>query len=173
MGALLGCHNFCSVTESGSAFIPLFSPQPFHAPRVVPVRIWNPYTSATPSPTVGVSSCSQPLPLGSLGSQHSLGIAFQRASPPQCSQIIPKAHRPLTPSHPIPGPSGPIHARSPHCTHVTHTHTHVGIWERNEFWMPLEVQKPISGKKSWRHFPPTSSAQGRGHFVKELFVQLT
>lgn len=55
----------------------------------------------------------------------------------------------------------------------THTHTDVGTWEQNEFWMPLEVQKPINGKKSQRHFSPTSNAEGRDHFVKEVFLQLT
>lgn len=127
---------------------------------------------------MGISSCSQPLPLGSLGSQHSLGSAFQRASPPQCSEITPKV-LPTDPRHlptPFQGHLGPsIHAPSTVPMPQTHTHTDVGTWEQNEFWMPLEVQKPINGKKSQRqrHFSPTSNAEGRGHFVKEVFLQLT
>lgn len=91
-------------------------------------------------------------------------------SPPKCCPLTPDTFPPHSKAiwaHPSMLP--PLYP----CHRHTYTHRDVGTWEQNEFWMPLEVQKPINGKKSQRHFSPTSNAEGRGHFVKEVFLQLT
>lgn len=76
------------------------------------------------------------------------------------------AHRPLG-THPYPPRPSPWHAQLMDLLHTRRQAAGIGM---NSGCIERCKKSPINGKFC-RHFPPTSSARGRGQFGKEVFLQ--